>query len=94
VNGMSIPINKMVTHKCNKEGEIATMAEKINYIEKKVDSIETKLDKFISTADNKYATKSELQSLKDSRKETAEWLQWVPTLISALIAIILLFRGI
>jgi hypothetical protein len=84
----------MVIHKCNKEGEIATMAEKINYIEKKVDSIETKLDKFISTADNKYATKSELQSLKDSRKETAEWLQWVPTLISALIAIILLFRGI
>jgi len=84
----------MVTHKCNKEGEIATMAEKINNIDKKVDRIETKLGAFIECADNKYATRKELQDIKDSRKETSEWVKWVPTAITGLIAIILFMRGL
>jgi hypothetical protein len=84
----------MVIHKCNKEGEIATMAEKINNIERKVDGIDLKLDKFINKADNTYATKTELQALKDSRKETKEWVQWVPTLIMMVLSIIIFMRGI
>ena len=84
----------MVIHKCNKEGEIATMAEKINNIETKVAGIDLKLDKFINKADNTYATKTELQALKDSRKETKEWVQWVPTLIMMVLSIIIFMRGI
>ena len=50
----------MATHKCNKEAEIATMAEKINNIEKKIDTIDSKLDKVIETK----ADKHELESLR------------------------------
>lgn len=49
--------------KCNKEAELATMAEKINNIESKVDKIDGKLDKFIEKSDETYATKNELKAV-------------------------------
>jgi len=70
----------MVIHKCNKEGEIATMAEKINNIEKKLDSIDKKLDNLPEMFNNKYATIESVENLKDDFKEfrseqlnTNEW---------------------
>lgn len=77
----------MEEHICNKEGEIATMIEKINNIETKVDRMENKMDKFIDTADLKYVSKEEFnlfkESLKETKKEHKDWIMWIPTLIIA-----------
>ena len=53
-----------VVHKCNKEREIGTMVAEMKNLKEGQDRIETKLDHFIDTADNKYATKVELSSLR------------------------------
>jgi len=59
----------MATHKCTKEGELATMAQQIKNIDDRTNRIETKLDKFIETADDKYASKKEFDDFKRESKE-------------------------
>jgi hypothetical protein len=66
----------MVVHKCNKEGEIAMMVEQIKNLKATTDRIENKLDKFIDTADNKYATKEELHSLRQDSYRQEKGLEW------------------
>lgn len=58
-----------VKHICQKEGELGMMAQQMKDIKEQTCRIETKLDKFIDSADNKYATKTEVNELKSSLKE-------------------------
>lgn len=93
----------MVTHKCNKEGEIATMAEKINNIEKKLDTIDKKLDNLPELFNSRYATIESVNNLRDEFKEFRDnqinsnnWtrnkiidMTWKIAVITASIAIII-----
>ena len=88
----------MATHKCNKEGELATMAEKINHIEKTLNIVNEKLDEFILSADKKYVRREEMELFRDefktSKSNTMSWVMWVPPTILTIIMIILsLIRG-
>lgn len=78
----------MATHKCDKEKDLQQLAisnsvfkVKLENIENKVGSIENKLDIFIQSADDKYASKEEVNSIR-------KWVYWffaalVMTLVSA-----------
>jgi hypothetical protein len=51
----------MTSHNCNKEGEIATMAEQIRNIEKKVDTIDIKLDNLPERMKEVFVSKVEFE---------------------------------
>lgn len=51
-------------HKCNKEREIGVMMTEIKIIKEDLKEVKTDLKAFISTADEKYATKKELEAVK------------------------------
>lgn len=59
-----------VTHRCNKEMEIATMAEKLNNIEKTVNNTNSKLETFIAKVDSTYATKEEVKQVREELTKT------------------------
>jgi hypothetical protein len=58
----------MVKSKDDYERELGMINMKIENLEQTTQRIEGKLDKFIECADNKYATKEELDSLKEENK--------------------------
>jgi len=82
---------------CNKEAEIATMAERIKNIETKVEEVHKDMKEFIKTADNKYATKEELNEIKGNVKDNTSKIwdiaQKVTTVVTTVGIIWVIIKG-
>jgi len=63
------------THMCNKETEIATMTEKINNIERDVCEIKHELKSLPDRLEKRYATKEEVNNIKQGLYENREGLK-------------------
>lgn len=85
---------------CTQWERIAILETKHNALMEIVNRIETKLDDFIEKCDNVYATKNELQSVKDElamgNARKVAWIQqyggiisWILGLVGVALAIIL-----
>jgi ABC-type oligopeptide transport system ATPase subunit len=71
---------------------LAVVENKLENIQNTSSEIKNKLECFIETADKKYATKEQVCAFETRCKEhinkQRSWVQWIPQLISMLIALI------
>lgn len=85
----------MATKNNDKSERLVKLETEIEYIKNKVNGVDSKLDKFIESADNKYARRTELQSLKEDLKSrtSVNW-NWRKFLVQSAVALLSLLAVI